>query len=500
MKKVFKFLYITFSRYHNCINIVVFLIFASSVFFSITIPSSLYLFAKDSNSYTVFTPRSPWNSSRSPGYPAFLNLFIKDDRGKYRNYADTRFMEIDNADRATHKAFWYPGTAPAEEITKTGAGRGFRQAALVQIALLLVGYGVFGIGLNCFLPVPLACLAAWIVPLATPLVNPCYILTESLAQPLIFLCAGLSLLFMATWRWRYLLPALFLAGYAFLVRPACAFLIPLCGLLLLCGFWRQRSVRKKSLWLAATGALLLLALPTAYIGQISILAKGFTTNTHGFDMYTYYLATPDDISKINNPTAKIILQKYLVEKDNFYYKILQNNRCDNATWNTKYSIAFRYMNSSFIYYRYALSQVPEYLNLSLLEKSKVSKDISNEVLPRHRMQQASIFINLIKAAFGIVDDYRPSNIARKIKYTNIYLFFLFIVLISLFNRKNNLRMPILFLLSIHLFSVIIISAGGFVLIRYVALTEIFISFTILMALFSILKVFYPKWKTYGLYN
>lgn len=467
---------------HICVSLFIFVF----VFFT-TLDSSLnkyggtYLHNPDTAGY-LKPALDPWTSQRLPGYGLFLYPFLEPHRAKLE-------IAINNARKLPGEEVFRVGKRLPEFINAEGLQGVFDNIVLSQRLLLSLGaaFLVYACSLYFNAIVVGACFLLGIQ--IAPLVNPAWLISESVAQPLAFFSIGLLLLYFKKRKVLFLFLAILCSSYLYLVRASGLCMIGLCGMVWIYFLYKERFSHIYKYFLAATGFLPALA----YIAYISITSGYLIFGTHHIVsdvQFSCYFLQKEDIE--NMPTlrsreyARIYLDKVEAWKEEHGKRFWP----DFEDWPRTKSFGYRYNVSVWPLasgpVRHVLAELannPQIGPLSLKERVKLGRELKKGVLKRHMGDRISTVGCNILAGLGYYSDFRVSALGQ-------YGFSLTIAGLSAWCLALLLCPRVRFCLflpgSLHLLHVVAIAYGNFVLSRYINLTETLFVFAIFLSLWALL--------------
>lgn len=441
----------------------------------------LYIITPDTWAYRGVS-LNPWQSIRSPGYQAVVNLFLAGKRAAVvaldKNAAQYSYQELFGPARTIEKLYRQHGLAN-------------RLNALVcaQILLLALAVAALFLAISRFVPAPAAFVCVMGALLIAPGSNPCCIMSESLAQPLTYLALACLLFFWSGKKFFWLYLACALSVWAYLARISCLSLLLLttCCVVfcpLAAGFCRWRRY----------GAALLLLLPGyAYIALLSITGGHFFVGTlaeASNNIISLWFLEPGDIQNMPTERAKKFAAAFLEGKPEFEKTFMRARHPGFAESRQKYSPQARFnlygWNYAFegtlgVYDKLAAD--PDIGPLSLRERARLSHEVRSGVMRRHRAEWLALAWHNFWAALGYDKTLALSRIASRLGSHAMTAGLLLILAAAL--AKPAASLPPLLLAAAHLLQLLACAVGTSLNQRYIELTEPLLAIAIFLAVYSL---------------
>lgn len=465
------------------LNIFVALFFFLFVFFtpldySLNKYGGTYVPRPDTPSYFNL-PLDPWESVRTPGYPLFLYPFLEPHREKvesaFKNASQLPQAEI------------FP--AFPKFINAQGLQEVFDNIVLCQRVVLALGAAFLVYTCSLYINALVVGVCFFLGVKLCPLVNPAYLLTESVAQPLSFFAIGLLLLFFKKGNFIFLFLATLCASSLYLVRPAGIYMLALSSFCWLYFFWKDRFHHIFKFLIVATGFLPALA----YIAYLSITSGYLMFGTHpeGSDLqFSSYYLQKEDIE--NMPTlrareyARIYLDKVEDWKKEHAKRVLGP---DFEQWPRTRSFGYRYNTAVWALMWLPAGQVlaelaknPQIGPLGIKDLVIMGRELKSGVLKRHTGDRIKTVGCNILAGLGYYRDYRSSSLWK-------YGFPLIMGSWGVWGLALLFCPRVRFCLFLpgaaHFLHIFAISYGNFIHWRYINLTEPLFLFAVFLSLWAL---------------
>lgn len=443
-----------------------------------------YVPLADTETYLRGVPLDPWQSIRTPGYPLFLAPFLEPHReqmeGVFNKTRKLPWIEVFSA-----------GKRFPEFINAAGLQDTFDNIVLCQRLLrsICAAFLVFTFSLY-FNPIVVG--ACFLLGIRfVPLVNPAFLLTESVAQPLSFLAIGFLLLASKKKNFFFLFLATLCASYMYLVRPAGIYMIGLCGISWIYFFWKERFRHVAKFLLSATGFLP----AVVYIIYISTTSGYLIFGTYPVTsdlQFACFFLEPEDID--NMPTlrskeyARIFMEKKSAAAEERTEGVLSRNFAEKAkTRSFGYRYSMSAWGSAFSLKNDVLKELAKNPQigrwLSLKEMVGVGRELKIGVLKRHPMDFILTVGRNILTGFGYYRDFNSSALAKYGFKKIIGGWCIWILALLVCPR---VRFCLFLPGAAHLLHVFAVSYGNFIKPWYMNLTESLYLFAVLLSLWALL--------------
>lgn len=449
-------------------------------------PHSLYEIHSDTIGYERLS-LDPWDGFRPPGYTALVNLFLlgtKDSSEIYQKYPGEELLKNDRA-------------LLNEKYNELGLGRRLKLLAFFQVVVFSCSLAALLYALSCqaSLAPPIWFMILLGGFLSVDIVNPGFILSESLAFPLIAATLASLLLFEYRRKIFFLYLGCFLSSWTFLTRASCLFLLILSSIYLIMKII-QKLVNQKQCILS----IICLFIGYGYIVLISITGAGVFVGTMAADtnnMISCFLMDKKDIENMPTERAKKFADEFLSNKkafeENFmiphhekYFKHPERysrvSRFNKLAWN------YAYQGTMEVYKN--LFHVPTRDDISLKVRAQLSAEVRRGVMKRHFWEWVELVYKNLWAGLGFDSTYAVSKIA-KILGANFMLFG-FMLTIAACILCPPLRTCILLLFFTHILQVIACAFGASINSRYIRLTEIFLLLSYFTSFWGLCFLHYKK--------
>lgn len=446
-----------------------------------------YVVWSDSPSYYNFY-WSPWDSSRSPGYPLFLSIFLHSHREQLKNILEHLLASSINLDREV------------EQVLKTYNEAGLRpvfdRVAHAQQLLLAISSAALVFACSFYFNGIISACLFFAAVFAVPLVNPYFILSESLAQPLTFLALSALLIFNKFHKFAFLFIACFLSAYVFLVRPVGLYMLCLCAAGCAYFLWQSRFRQILRYFAAFAGFLPAIC----YFGAMNLTAGHLTfgTMSHWSHLMTicYYLKE-EDIGNMPTYRAKRFAELYLAQLPAFENTYIREHIPGYEQWRADRNSAHQYDVLCWPLAKFGTISVFETMEkdpaigpLNLLERNRLAEELKAGFRKRHfRDLLQNRWFNFW-TALGYDLDYRVSRIADPYGRKPMAAGLLLLACAILLGKRQ--RFCLIVLSATHFLQLLAISFGGLVLHRYVNLTEPLLMYSFLLAGWTLLILLVKK--------
>lgn len=262
----------------------------------------------DSSGYINTIYFDPWKAYRTPGYPLICALFFSPEKRMIKNKAQegkTR-AELFGKNRQIEKI-----------LSDNGLESSFFALVMFQRIVQALAISFFFYALCEFFPALFSLCAVvlglWVVPPA----NPYDILTEPVAQSLLFICLACLFLYKSDKKFFWLYSATFSALAAWVIRPVCLFMVGICFVCCLYFFYRNHFQQRIKYCI---NICLLLLPPILYIAYLSFSVGGLLVSTvqDQTDMgRVLFFLEPEDLENMPTYRSRLFAQAFLHNYQNF---------------------------------------------------------------------------------------------------------------------------------------------------------------------------------------
>lgn len=443
-----------------------------------------YIFGPDT--FTYLTPEfNPWKSFRAPGYAIFLYPFLE----PHRTQLEKIFREVR---KLPTSEVWGPRTRLPEFINAGGMQGVFDNIVLCQKIFLGLSLAFLVYTCSLYFNPVVAGVCILLGLQITPLVNPAFLLTESVAQPLSFLAIGFLLLAFKNEKrhFLFLFLATLSASIMYLVRPSGLCLMGICALTWIYLLWKEHFRHVGKLILVTTGFLPAIV----YIVYISITAGYliFSTHPQASDLqFSSYFLEPEDIENMPTLRSKEYARLYLDASAIWRKENIKRLWPDFDAWPQTRSFAYRYNIAVWPLTsrpeRVVLAELaknPQIGRLSIKDRVRLGRELKAGMLKRHTWDRIKTVYCNILAGLGCYSDFRSSSLQ---KYGFPFILTCWGVWCFALVICPQVRVCLFLLGATHLLHIFAIAYGNFIAARYINLTETLFVFAAFLALWALLE-------------
>ncbi|WP_165075761.1 MULTISPECIES: hypothetical protein [unclassified Desulfovibrio] len=464
-------------------------VFFTPLDYSLNKYGGTYVYTPDTGTYFPLY-WDPWKSTRTPGYPLFLYPFLEPHR-----------KELAAAFKMAHKKLAPEdfSTGFHECLNEAGLQGVFDNIVLCQRLLLSIGAAFLVYTCALFINPLVVGGCFFLCVKMLPLVNPTWLITECVAQPLSFFTIGLLLLFFRKRNFLFLFLAALCASFLYLVRPAGVYMLALGGICWLYFFWKDRFHHVFKFLFSATGFLP----AVAYIGYLSITSGYLLFGTHpeSSDLqFSCYFLQKEDIENMPTLRAREYARIQLDKVEFWKKEISKLYWPDFEEWPRTKSFGFLYNYSAWpITYMpenevlRELSKNPQIGPLNLKQRVMMGRELKKGMLKRHSWDRIKTVGCNILAGLGYYSDFPSSTLKRKYGFPLMVCGWGVWCIALLLCQE--VRFCLLLPGAAHLLHVFAISYGNSIGYRYVDLTEPLFAFAVFLSLWALacrLWQFYRK--------
>lgn len=459
-------------------------------FYVINIPQNIsnnyhikFNFSPDSTLYITSTELDPWKTYRTPGYPLVCALFFSPETHQVirNSLKDHSYIELFH-ERHVEKI-----------LVDSGLEKPFVSLVIFQRLVQAASIAFFFMALCEFFPTIISFCALTMGLFVLPLANPYNILTETLAQSLIFSCLACLFFFKSKKNFLWMYGASLLALMAWCVRPGCMFMVGICFLDCSYLFFKDRFHHR----IKYIANIIFLVTPCAlYIAYLSLQAGGLVLGTvqdqTNLGRVLFFLER-EDLENMPTYRSKLFARAFL---DNYAAFVKNYERTYNYRIQDKsspLSVPRLYNNivNSYIYggseYPYAVLRNDRNVgDLNILQRNILVLELQKGIIQRHMVDNMILTLKNFLSGFGYYKDFHVSKIANSFN-RKIFFLLLLVVFFVLLGSKEY-RYCLIMLVLVHVGNIAVCSTH-YIESRYVNLTEVFFGLAILLSLMILLRSF-----------
>lgn len=434
-------------------------------------------FFPDSSGYINTIYFDPWEVYRTPGYPLICALFFSPEKRMIKN----KVLE------GKTRAELFGKNGKVEKIlSNNDLESSFFALVMFQRIVQALAISFFFFALCEFFPslfsLCAVVLGLWVVPPA----NPYDVLTEPVAQSLLFICLACLFFYKSRKNFLWLYLATTSALISWMVRPVCLFMIGICFICCIYFFYVNHFYSRINYCI---NIFLLLLPPAIYIAYLSFSVGGLLVSPlqdlNDLGRVLFFLEE-EDLKNMPTHRSKLFAQAFLDNYPNFVIESQKVYEDDLLDRESPHSLPYRYryLASPYIYVgsRYPYKVIGK-VN-SILQRNIFVKELHWGIMKRHFADNMKLNLANFLSSFGFYKDLEVSNVIIKFN-SRIYALGLGLLIgMIVFSTKG--RYVLILLLMVHLGN-LVVCATHLADPRYIGFTEIFICVAIILALLNLMK-------------